>query len=294
MDIKQLEQIIAVVECKTLSAASEKLYISQPALTKSIKRLEEELGFELFERVGKKLLINENGRIVYDTACRILITLNQMKQTLNQNMTANKKIVNLCTNAPAIIRYYIPIFLEKYPDYIINADLISQEDVTINILNNHTYDVIIVGFPLSGEGISNYHVFSDDIIVHVPQNSHLAKKSYLLPEDLDGIHLMLPENALQQYSIARTLQLLDKQKINYHLKIMPDIGGMMYFLTNSDVYASLNSGATLHFWAPENKKAIILKDKAFRLHFYASFKEEKAMLLRPFLTWLTDTVGHTL
>ncbi len=62
-ELNQLEQLLTVAECGTLSAAAEKLHLSQPALSRSMQRLEAELSVPLFSRQKNKIALNENGRL---------------------------------------------------------------------------------------------------------------------------------------------------------------------------------------------------------------------------------------
>ena len=64
IEFHQLRQFAAVAECGTLSAAAEKLYISQPALTRSMQRLERDAGVTLFDRRKSKISLNENGKFL--------------------------------------------------------------------------------------------------------------------------------------------------------------------------------------------------------------------------------------
>ena len=75
MELYLLEQLIAFSRQGTLSGAAEKLHISQPALSQSMKKLEESLGVSLFERSKNKIALNENGimaapRCLSGTCCR--------------------------------------------------------------------------------------------------------------------------------------------------------------------------------------------------------------------------------
>ena len=62
MDTKLLEYFIHVAACENISQAAIDLYISQPSLSAAIRRLEKELGKPLFDRVGKRLRLNEQGK----------------------------------------------------------------------------------------------------------------------------------------------------------------------------------------------------------------------------------------
>lgn len=63
-EIYQLRQLAAFAEYGTLSEAAEKLYLSQPALSRNMRKLEEDIGVPLFIRSKNKLELNENGRLV--------------------------------------------------------------------------------------------------------------------------------------------------------------------------------------------------------------------------------------
>ena len=71
-EIYQLEQLLAFAECGTLSGAAERLHLSQPALSRSMQRLEAELQVPLFHRQKNKIEFNENGRMAADCARQVL------------------------------------------------------------------------------------------------------------------------------------------------------------------------------------------------------------------------------
>lgn len=68
----QLEQLLAIDKYKTLSKAAEELLISQPALSRSMQRLEEELQVTLFTRQKNKITFNENGKLALEYARKIV------------------------------------------------------------------------------------------------------------------------------------------------------------------------------------------------------------------------------
>ena len=71
-ELHQLEQLIAVAECGTLSQAAGKLHISQPALSRSIQKLESELQAELFLRSKNKIELNDNGKLAVECARKVV------------------------------------------------------------------------------------------------------------------------------------------------------------------------------------------------------------------------------
>ncbi|HEX5097401.1 MAG TPA: LysR family transcriptional regulator [Acidimicrobiia bacterium] len=72
MDLRQLEYLVAIDDCGTFTAAAAKLHVAQPSLSHAIRRLEHELGVELFARLGRSVAPTEAGREVIDSARQVL------------------------------------------------------------------------------------------------------------------------------------------------------------------------------------------------------------------------------
>ena len=82
MEINTLKAFLAVAEMKSFSAASEKLYITQPAVSKRIAALEGELGSPLFDRIGRRISLTETGRQLLPRARALLLDLEDIKRSI--------------------------------------------------------------------------------------------------------------------------------------------------------------------------------------------------------------------
>ena len=82
MELTQLRQFVCIVEEGTMLKASEVLYVTQPALSNSIKSLEIELGVALFDRRGKKLVLTNAGRSLYESARKSIDILDSATKDL--------------------------------------------------------------------------------------------------------------------------------------------------------------------------------------------------------------------
>ena len=80
MELYQLEQFKAAAELSHITKAAELLSISQPALSKNIRILEQELGYPLFDHVGKHVQLNENGRVLLKYVNEIFCSLENAKR----------------------------------------------------------------------------------------------------------------------------------------------------------------------------------------------------------------------
>ena len=111
MELQYLEYFMKVVELQHVSHAAEELHMAQPALSRIIRRLEDELGTSLFERVGKNIMVNENGKIVYKYAGMIFETLGKMRTEIEYRQKMEQRVVKLGFNSASIL---MPGLMAKY------------------------------------------------------------------------------------------------------------------------------------------------------------------------------------
>lgn len=100
MDIYQLEYFEAVARHENVSKAAEELHVSQPALSKSIAKLENELGVSLFDRVGKRLSLNAQGVYFRDSAAKLLMHVRESTSALRDYAAARSGTVNVVVRGP--------------------------------------------------------------------------------------------------------------------------------------------------------------------------------------------------
>ena len=98
IDIHLFEQLVAFASCGTLSAAAEQLHISQPALSRAMQRLEDELGVRLFDRQKSRLFLNENGELAVTYARNLLLQESAMIEQIRDFDRKKRTIfVGSCT-----------------------------------------------------------------------------------------------------------------------------------------------------------------------------------------------------
>lgn len=225
MNLDQLKTFCTAVECKNFSKASEKLYCSQPSVSKQIHSLEKELGYPLFKREGTKLSLNENGKIVYKYSQKILKEVINMKFELTeQNNSSNSTISFAATNFIGV--HMITSKLNDFKNSFPNISLTYTIDFASNVLkfldNNKVSFAFIPEFDL----ISNYpnikiNFFKEDELILVVPNNHkwANKKSiniFLLTSEL--FLLSHPNSAMHNF-IEKQLNACDihlKNKINLY------------------------------------------------------------------------------
>lgn len=89
IELKQIQYFVACAETQSFSRAAAKLYTTQPNVSKVIRMLEEELGFELFVRNNRGIEMTEKGRRIYDYACRVVDNV-QLMNTFAEMVKENQ------------------------------------------------------------------------------------------------------------------------------------------------------------------------------------------------------------
>ena len=104
MELTQLEFFLKVIEEKSFSKAADRVFRTQPAISISIRRLEEEIGAPLFDRSQKTPTLTEAGQIVYDYAQRIIALRDQAREAVSQLRTLQRGLVRVDTRAGCPMR----------------------------------------------------------------------------------------------------------------------------------------------------------------------------------------------
>lgn len=100
MELRQLTYFLAIMEHSNMSKASQELHVSQPALSASLKDLERELGVPLFDRAGRRLSLNDNGRYFAERARSALAILTDAQTALGGGVSEREQAVHCLTNMP--------------------------------------------------------------------------------------------------------------------------------------------------------------------------------------------------
>ena len=100
MELVQLRQLVAIAEEGTLQAAAERLHLSQSALSRSMRRLEADLGRELFERTRNSMRLNDSGRLALEHAKAILSEEQRMVDAFDE-LAKRARTIRVASVAPA-------------------------------------------------------------------------------------------------------------------------------------------------------------------------------------------------
>lgn len=188
-ELYQLEQLLAVAECGTLSRAAEHLHISQPALSRSMQRLEAELQVTLFDRQKNKIELNENGRMAVDYARKIMEQSRDMISRI-QAFDRSRRTILLGVCAPAPLWEIPPVLSALYPDWTISSEM-RENGVLLRGLRDGIYQLIILPYSVEEPGISCVKYGEEHLYFSLPPAHPLSGSKALYMRDLNGETMLL-------------------------------------------------------------------------------------------------------
>ncbi len=267
LELYQLHQLVTIEECKTLSKAAEVLYISQPALTRSMQKLEKELGITLFDRKKNKIVLNENGYEAVKYAKELLKKSNQMKKHLIDYDLRHKQF-HIGSIAPAPIWAIEYIFKNTYHYTLKMSDITDREKDLIDELNKDRYALIILTHPLDDENYESIKVFDEHLYLSVPTNHEFASLKEISFKQLDGTSVLLKSKlgywkALKERVIPNSNLLFQDDEII--LKELIKHSSLPSFRTNISLKRLKEN---------ENRVYIPFVDQEANVTFYAIYKKE--------------------
>ncbi|SHO47560.1 LysR family transcriptional regulator [Anaerocolumna xylanovorans] len=199
MTFKQLQFFRKTAELENISKAAKELFVAQPALSKAIKDLEEELGFPLFDRNGKKISLNQNGRILHKHVQLIQNDLLQLEHELSEANTKVPHSANISIRvASKLLPDILNTFYIKYPDYNLRVYQLEQNPSSLP-----PFDVVIDSSPSSGfSAWECVKLLEEKILLALPASHPLAGKEEIVLSDLTGYPCSLLN---ESYSLGKLL-----------------------------------------------------------------------------------------
>ena len=213
MNTSYLRTFIEVIDLKNISKAAEKLFVTQPAVSKQLKLLEHDFGAELFRKSGREIFPTEEGEILYKYAKNVLSEENKIYSMLKKDGKLTGTLTIYTSSVPA--DYYIQDLIFKfhslYPDinYVINK--VDSDIVFKNIEEGFT------SFGFTGSTYKNKKIDSiciaEDEVVLVASAKRNELRDSIKASDLLNQKFVLREKG------SATLHIFEKYLIKNKIKL---------------------------------------------------------------------------
>lgn len=175
MELQQLRYFQTVARLEHMSQAAEELNITQPALSRTISRLEEDIGVPLFERKGRHIRLNSYGEIFVTHLERSFLELDQAKKKINDMARLKNRSVSIATTNVSIFPSLVSSFLHQYPEIRIRQYLRSDVNMYY-LLEKGEIDMCISSEPVEGPDIQWYPLFSEELLLLVPREERFVHR----------------------------------------------------------------------------------------------------------------------
>lgn len=183
-----LEIIRAVNELGSVTAAAESLFVTQPALSHSIRKLESSLGLKIWTREGRALRLTQGGEHLLSVARRLLPQLERAEQQLQQFAQGERGTLRIGMECHPCYRWLLKVaapFLTDWPG--VDLDVIQKFQFGgIDALYGHEIDVLVTPDPINRKGLTFEPVFDYEQVLVVDKTHPLRKAKYARPEQLAG------------------------------------------------------------------------------------------------------------
>ncbi|CAH0990372.1 HTH-type transcriptional activator CmpR [Sinobacterium norvegicum] len=235
MDSQALKTFVAIAECGSFSIAAEQLHLTQPAVSKRVSALEEQLDTPLFDRVGRRVLLTEAGRKLLPRAQGILNQLKIATQEIHDLQGDISGLLQMATShhigmhrLPTILRQYA----EQHAQVVLDIDFIDSEKAYDKVLKGEVELAVITLSPVPQPPIEQRLLWQDKLVFVAHKQHPIFDGRTISLKELSQHRAILP--GLNTYTgqivsslfADNKLQLNSSMATNYleTIKMLVDIG----------------------------------------------------------------------
>lgn len=280
MDITQLQYFKIIAETGSLTKAAEILHISQPAMSAMLKKFEEELNVELFDRSPNRIHLNPVGEIALVHVNTILRNVEQMKADLlsaaQQNLTLS---IAFCD--PGVRWFCVPRFSMAYPEIQIKDDLYVGNEVP-RLLTERVYDLVITPTPVQETHIQSVSFLPDRVYLSVPVENKLSEYESIFMREVPAQPLLYPQ--IGGYFLMQTEKIIAENKLPITL-IKNNFNITQHMIRTTNFLATISALSMDLRNDGTHRKLVPMNDPELNVMYYISFLKSNRDKVKIFLEW---------
>lgn len=189
MDFDQLSQLVAIEREGSISAAAAALHMTQPSLSRSMARLERDLGQELFVRSRNRATLSEAGRIALAHARTLLDAERLLREELDEH-ARNQRTLRVASVAPAPVWHLTARLVKASPGIIVETEVVEPDEVMRRLLGGGC-DLAITLAPTALPTIRSVELMHEDLCASLPLGHRLARRDAVTFAELDGMTILV-------------------------------------------------------------------------------------------------------
>jgi DNA-binding transcriptional LysR family regulator len=195
MDTQALSAFLAVAESGSFSTAAERLFLTQPAVSKRIAQLEQQLGTRLFDRVSRRVRLTEAGEALLPRARQVLLDLEDMGRAISNLTGTVSGTLRIGTSHHIGLHRLPPVlrrFSRQYPDVKLDIHFIDSEEAWEAVLHGDLEMGVVTLPPQPDPRLHSQAVWQDPLVFMAAPEHPLARLKRVPLETLTGYSAILP------------------------------------------------------------------------------------------------------
>lgn len=282
IDINLWQELSLFEKYGTLSKVSEELFISQPALSRSMNKLEKEIGVTIFNRSKNKIELNDNGKLAARYANEII---RYEQNAINAIRAFDKKnsTISIGACAPIPLSELTEATSILYNNFTISSKIDSDENL-LNGLKSSIYDICVFNQKIENEELMSFKTCSEKLYLSVDKNHSLAKKEGIYLSELDN------QNVLLYSEIGFWYKLVKDKAPNANFLIQHD-NNTFNTLLNTTSFPSFVTNKSLNIYGrnQNNYKVLIpILDKEATANYYSVILKENYKKFAKLFNFIKD------
>lgn len=193
LDLKSLQLVLAIHEESGVTRASERLNVTQSALSHQLREIEDRLRTPLFLRVKKRMVLTPAGEAVVRVARRVLQEVAAAEEEIRLLGDPTRGTIRLSTQCYTCYHWLPPIlrkFGKRYPDVEVRIDAAATRQALRALLDGRI-DVAILNFDPKDAAVELTPLFEDEMLLVVSEDHPLGGSAWVRPSQIAGEHLLL-------------------------------------------------------------------------------------------------------
>jgi DNA-binding transcriptional LysR family regulator len=226
MDLSTLRIFLAVAEERSFSRAAAKVHRTQPAVSQAVRRLERDLGEQLFDRSSKNGMLTDAGRVLQNYGQRLVRLAEETESSMRELRDLRRGRVLIGANEAAV-HTLLPLmarFREKVPDIALDVRRVPARQIALEVQQG-SLDFGALTFRPAETGLLEVVVGSDELVLLVPPSHPFAKRRYVTMEEVAGEPVVAHNDPSP--ARERVLRLFEQHHIALNMVIaLPSLDGI--------------------------------------------------------------------
>jgi LysR family transcriptional regulator, regulator for metE and metH len=194
LDLRDLELLDALADARTLTAAAKSLYVSQPALSQRLTKMEDKLGVRLFDREGRRLVVNPAGRRMLVASRLVLAELRSAERDVRDIRDGANRRVRFTSQCSTTFQWLPPVlkrFREQQPNIEIRIETVPGDDPIGALVDDRVDVALVTKLDRQMDRVLLTPLFDDEMVAVVAGPHPWAARRYVTARDFDDAHLIL-------------------------------------------------------------------------------------------------------